>query len=207
MVCFSGCMSDTPAWVIHCEAYPSSPSSNTISSSDLPQPADVPFAPFWFCPRCRQCAQAGSFQSTQQLMPASNTPWEHVQHLASRHTTAGRYRGTALRGRNPAQCGITEVQASSGIHAGSSAARTITPNKRQDDQYLAEWLSLERVACQAVYFSSLCFSPFLYSFSLPSPSDSVGGGSKNLKGLLCKYLELQARHKDETNCSFYAGFS
>lgn len=46
MVCFSGCMSDTSAWVIQWEAHPNSPWPNSISSSDLPQPIHIPCCPF-----------------------------------------------------------------------------------------------------------------------------------------------------------------
>lgn len=111
-------------------------------------------------------------QYTLITRSASGIPMTHTPQWQ------GDTRALRRAGEAPAWCGITEPQAGSSIPKGCSAAVTISQNKSQEDQYLPDWLRLEAVACQAVYFSfSLYFFPFLYSFSLPSPPDNVGGAS------------------------------
>lgn len=168
MVYFSGCMSNTSAWVIQWEAHPNSLFPNNIPFWP-PTNCSHPIAPFWFSLRCRECVWVRWFHTTQHLLSASNILPKTHSALGIPTSRTSQWQGDtgalSRTGEVPAYSGITEPQPAQGSLAGCSAAVTIIPIKIQDGQHVTEWLRLEKVVRLFIFPLSLHFNFF---FSIPS---------------------------------------
>lgn len=191
MVCFSGCVSNISAWWYSGKLTPA-PSSLITSPSNPPQLVHIPLALSALVQDAGNlCRYGASTPPSTSCLQVIHSP-KHIHqplgipmsHISQWHCavwersllTLGSLNHSLLRG--PMLAAVTTI-----------------PVKIQDGQYMTEWLRLEKVCRLFLFPLSLHFKLLFRSFSLPGPSDNLGGVSfflilpqKNLylKGPFCR---------------------